>query len=58
MPISKYQEKTFKEYLEDIEFYNRTTNTLDMSAKEISQFYKDLMALRISFFKWFKRQIK
>lgn len=56
--ITKYQEKTFKAFVEDIEFYNRTANTLDMTAQEISQHYKDLMKLRIAFFNWFKKQLK
>jgi hypothetical protein len=56
--MTKYQEKTFKAYLEDIEFYNRVNNTLDMDAREISEHYKQLKELRISFFNWFKKQLK
>jgi|WetSurSiteA1Bulk_404760.scaffolds.fasta_scaffold29508_3 hypothetical protein len=56
--ITKYQEKTFKDYLQSIEDLNRDLGTATIEEDKLFGYSKSLRFIRIHFFEWFKKQIK
>jgi hypothetical protein len=62
--MTKYQEKTFKSYIQTIECWSRDLETAwnlwdeNKPSKDIINLTEDLKKVRVAFFSWFKKQIK